>query len=163
MEGFADTQFLTFLLDGETYAVPVGKVREVLEYTKPTKLPKTLPYMKGVINVRGTGVPVIDLREKFDMLELQVTKDTAIIIMEISDAEGQQQLIGALTDQVNEVMEIDSDQLEPPPRFGSKVETSFIHSVGKRENSFIIVLDLDKAFSHQEFNVITGIPDPTTA
>jgi purine-binding chemotaxis protein CheW len=145
-----DDQYLTFVIDGEVYAVPVGKVREVLEYIKPSKLPKTADYMKGIINVRGTGIPVVDLRIKFGLPELSVTQNTAILVMEIRAADGDQSVIGALADEVHEVIEIKDEDMEPAPRFGTTIDTGLIHSIGKRDGAFVIVLDIDKAFSEEE-------------
>ncbi len=145
-----DNQYLTFGIDGETYAVPVGKVREVLEYMKPTKLPKTAEYLKGIINVRGSGIPVVDLRNRFGLPEIPVTKDTAVIVMEIADAEGRSLVIGALTDEVHEVVEMVDDQMEAAPRFGTRIDSAFIHAIGKRGDAFVIVLDIDKAFRVEE-------------
>ncbi|HRZ88216.1 MAG TPA: chemotaxis protein CheW [Spirochaetia bacterium] len=145
-----DKQYLSFGIDGETYAVPVGKVREVLEYVKPTKLPKTAEYLKGIINVRGSGIPVVDLRTRFGLPEIPVTKDTAIIVMEIADGEGRSLVIGALTDAVHEVVDIDEGHMEPAPRFGTRIDSGLIHAIGKRGESFVIVLDIDKAFRGDE-------------
>jgi purine-binding chemotaxis protein CheW len=150
MSELGEKQYLTFILDGEVYAVPVGKVREVLEYVRPSKLPKTVAYMKGVINVRGAGIPVVDLRARFALPEIPVTQDTAIIVMEIRDADGRLNLIGALADAVREVVEIRDEDLEGAPRFGVKVDTAVIRSVGKLNGEFIIVLDIDKAFNEEE-------------
>ncbi len=143
----ADNQYLTFVIDGETYAVPVGKVREVLEYIKPSKLPNTDDFLKGLINVRGTGIPLVDLRRKFGMGEIPVSKDTAIIVMEILAADGDQRIIGAIADEVHEVIEMDEAELEGPPRFGTAVDAEFVRSVGKRDGRFVFVLDIDGIFS----------------
>ncbi len=143
MENKHDNQYLTFGIDGEMYAVPVGSVREVLEYIKPSKLPKTDDYMKGIINVRGTGIPLIDLRLKFGMSEIPVSTETAIIVMEIRTADGGQQVIGAIADEVNEVIEIDEAEMEGPPRFGTTIDTGFVRNVGKHEGAFIMVLNID--------------------
>ena len=145
-----DNQYLTFGIDGETYAVPVGKVREVLEYVKPTKLPKTADYLKGIINVRGSGIPVVDLRTRFGLPEIPVTKDTAIIVMEIADGEGRSLVIGALTDSVHEVVDIDDGQMEEAPRFGTRIDAGLIRAIGKRGDAFVIILDIDKAFRGDE-------------
>jgi len=145
-----DNQYLTFGIDGETYAVPVGKVREVLEYVKPTKLPKTADYLKGIINVRGSGIPVVDLRTRFGLPEIPVTKDTAVIVMEIADGEDRSLVIGALTDSVHEVVDIDDEHMEAAPRFGTRIDSGFIHAIGKRGEAFVIVLDIDKAFRGDE-------------
>ncbi len=156
MADIVENQYLTFGIDGETFAVPVGKVREVLEHIKPTKLPKTVDFLKGIINVRGTGIPVVDLRVKFGLPEIPVTRDTAILVMEIHNADGSTLTIGALTDQVHEVIELDAAHLEPAPRLGSKIDAGFIRNVGKRDDKFIIVLDIDKAFSGEETEVLAS-------
>lgn len=153
-----DNQFLTFGIDGDIYAIPVSKVQEVLEYIKPVRLPKTAPYLKGLINIRGTGIPVVDLRMRFDMPELEVSSDTAIVVVEIVQANEEMLIIGALTDEVHEVIQIDPDQQEPAPRFGSKIDASFIKSIGKKDGSFIIILDVDKIFSHDEAAAIAEVP-----
>jgi purine-binding chemotaxis protein CheW len=150
MDEIVENQYLTFGIDGEVYAVPVSKVREVLEHIKPTRLPKADDFLKGIINVRGTGIPVVDLRIKFGLPEIAATLDSAIIVMEINAAKGEILVIGALTDEVHEVIELDDKDMEPAPRFGSRIDTSFIHGVGKRDGKFIIILDIDKAFSGNE-------------
>ncbi len=150
MAELTDRQYLTFGIDGETYAVPVSKVREVLEYMKPTKLPRTAEYLKGIINVRGSGIPVVDLRTRFGLPEIPVTKDTAVIVMEIAGGEGRALVIGALTDEVHEVVDIDDEHKEAAPRFGTRIDSSFIHAIGKRGDAFVIILDIDKAFRSEE-------------
>jgi purine-binding chemotaxis protein CheW len=143
----SDNQFLTFGIDGEIYAVPVGTVREVLEYIKPSKLPKSEGYMKGLINVRGTGIPLVDLRRKFGMSEIPVSADTAIIVMEIMPADGDQLIVGAIADEVHEVIEMDETEMEGKPRFGVAVDSDFVRNVGTHEGRFVIVLDVDRLFS----------------
>ncbi|MGD9938634.1 MAG: chemotaxis protein CheW [Clostridia bacterium] len=149
MQESAFNQYLTFTLAGEQYAVPVGKVREVLEYTRITRLPRTADFMKGLINLRGAGVPVIDLRLKFGMEETTVDKDTAIVVLDVDGSTGEV-VVGALADAVHEVVEIDADQIEPAPRFGTKLAAEFIQGVGKRDNHFIIILDIDRIFNSDE-------------
>lgn len=144
-----DNQYLTFGIDGETYGIAVAKVREVLEYQKPTKLPKAANFLKGLINVRNVGIPVVDLRAKFGLPEIEVTQDTAILVVEIDAADGQV-IIGAIADEVYEVIELEADKLEPPPCFGVKIDSQFIKNVGKRDDRFIIILDLDRAFINDE-------------
>jgi purine-binding chemotaxis protein CheW len=149
MEESAFNQYLTFTLNEEHYAVPVSKVREVLEYTRITKLPRTASFMKGIINLRGSGVPVIDLRLKFGMEETPVAKDTAIIVLDVEGVEGSV-IVGALADAVHEVVEIAADKVEPAPRFGTKLAAEFIKGVGKRDDAFIIILDIDRIFNSDE-------------
>jgi len=153
MEGTTANQFLTFTLDGEQYAIGVAKVREVLEHTKITKLPKTAEYMKGIINLRGMGVPVIDLRLKFGMEETPVTKDTSIIVMEVEGLEGAV-VVGALADAVHEVVDIEAQNIEPAPKFGTRLAAEFIRGVGKRDETFIIILDIDRIFNSEDMSAI---------
>jgi purine-binding chemotaxis protein CheW len=163
MEARDDNQFLTFGIDGDIYAIPVSKVQEVLEYIKPLRLPRTAPYLKGLINIRGTGIPVVDLRMRFDMPELAVTSETAIVVIEIFQGSGDMLIIGALTDEVHEVIQIEPDQQEPAPRFGSKIDANFIKSIGKKDGTFIIILDVDRIFSQDETVAIAGVPAMATS
>ena len=139
-------QYLTFTLDNEQYAVDVAKVREVLEYTKVTKVPRMPAFMCGVINLRGSVVPVIDLRLKFGLKEAEKTINTSIVVMEISIGE-ETVVLGALTDSVNEVVDFESKDIEPAPKMGTRLDTEFIKGMGKRDDSFIIILDIDKVFT----------------
>ena len=99
-----DNQYLTFGIDGDMFGIPVSRVREVLEYLKPTKLPKTVDFLKGLINVRDVGIPVVDLRARFGLPEIGVTQDTAILVIEIEGPDGHV-MIGAIADEVYEVIE----------------------------------------------------------
>jgi purine-binding chemotaxis protein CheW len=153
MEASNANQYLTFTLDNEQYAIGVAKVREVLEYTKITKLPRTAVFMKGIINLRGAGVPVIDLRLKFGLPETPITKNTSIIVMEVESLEGSV-VVGALADAVHEVVDIDDKAIEPAPRFGTRLAAEFIKGVGKKDDLFIILLDIDRIFNAEEINVL---------
>lgn len=150
MEARNENQYLTFGIDGEVYAIPVSKVQEVLEYIKPVRLPKTADYLKGLINVRGTGIPVVDLRIRFGMDAVEVSRDSAIVVMEISQSNNGVIIIGALTDEVHEVIDLDESQLEPAPRFGSKIDADFIKCIGKKDDRFIMILDVDRIFNQDE-------------
>jgi purine-binding chemotaxis protein CheW len=150
MEDRNENQYLTFGIDGEIYAIPVGKVQEVLEYIKPVKLPKTADYLKGLINVRGTGIPVVDLRIRFGMEAVEVSRDSAIVVMEINQGSSGVIIIGALTDEVHEVIDLDESQLEPAPKFGSKIDADFIECIGKKDDRFIMILDVDRIFNQDE-------------
>jgi len=154
METSNANQYLTFTLENEQYAIGVAQVREVLEHTKITKLPRTAEYMKGIINLRGAGVPVIDLRLKFGMPETPITKDTSIIVMEVESQEGKV-VVGALADAVHEVVEIDEKSVENAPRFGTRLAAEFIRGVGRKDDSFIILLDIDRIFNVEEVNAIS--------
>lgn len=150
MQSTIDHQYLTFGMDNELYAVPVGKVREVLEYSKPVKLPKTADYFKGIINIRDTAIPVIDLRLRLGLPESPLTADSAIIVMDIQALESEVLTIGALTDTVYEVVELDSAVLEAAPRFGTRIEAGFVRHIGKKDGNFIIILDVESVFSDSD-------------
>lgn len=144
-----ENQYLTFGIDGDVFGIPVSRVREVLEYARPTKLPKAAEFLKGLINVRDVGIPVVDLRLRFGMPEIDASQDTAILVIEI-DGAGGRLMIGAIADEVYEVIDLDDGDVEAPPRFGVKVDSRFIHGIGKRDEKFIIILDMDRAFGGDE-------------
>lgn len=149
------TQFLTFHLADEVFAVDISQVKEVLEYTEMTKIPRTPEFMCGVINLRGNVVPVVDMRIKFDMPKSEKTVNTCIIIVEV-DVNGDKTVLGAMADSVKEVMDLEPDQIEPPPKIGSKLRTDFIKGMGKHGDQFIIILDTDRVFSSDEIDQLTG-------
>ncbi|NLJ08747.1 MAG: chemotaxis protein CheW [Treponema sp.] len=142
-------QYLTFRLEDEQYAVSVYSVREVLEYVPITRLPQSAAYLKGVINLRGMGIPVIDLRTKFGMPDVPITKDTSIIVLDIQGREGLL-ITGALADSVQEVIELEDTEIEPAPRFGNNLSVNYIQGIGKKDGKFIIILDMDKILSTDE-------------
>ncbi|MBF0558964.1 MAG: chemotaxis protein CheW [Nitrospirae bacterium] len=159
------TQYLTFKLEDEVFALDISKVREVLDFATVTKVPRTPEFMRGVINLRGSVVPVVDMRLKFGMSKTEKTVNTCIIIVEIS-IEGESAILGALADSVQEVIDLEPAQIEPPPRIGTKLKTEFIRGMGKRNDQFVILLDIDKIFSADELSVIQDIehePAETTA
>jgi purine-binding chemotaxis protein CheW len=145
----ATTQFLTFRLKDELFALDIGKVREVLDFTSITKVPQTPDYMRGVINLRGSVVPVVDLRLKFGMPMSEKTVNTCVIIVEV-EMDGETVVMGAMADAVQEVLDLEPDQIEPPPRLGTKLNTEFIRGMGKHAEQFIIILDIDKVFASEE-------------
>ncbi|MBF0399886.1 MAG: chemotaxis protein CheW [Magnetococcales bacterium] len=143
------TQFLTFILADEVFAVDIGRVKEVLEYTPLTKVPRTPASMCGVINLRGSVVPVMDMRLKFGLSASDRTVNTCIIIIEVAVNEGKT-VLGAMADSVKEVMSLDPDQIDPAPKIGTRLRTDFIRGMGKQGEHFIIILDTDKVFSAEE-------------
>lgn len=148
--------YLTFTLDDELFAVDVAKVREVLDYTVITKIPRTPEYMRGVINLRGSVVPVIDLRLKFGMSKTENKLDTCVIVLEIRLDE-ETIILGALADSVQEVFELEPDQIDPAPRFGTRFKTDFLKGMGKRDEKFIMILDIDKVFSSEELMLVQDV------
>ncbi|MDT8445441.1 MAG: chemotaxis protein CheW [bacterium] len=149
-------QYLSFTLEAEVYALEIAKVREVLEQGKLTKIPQAPPFMRGVINLRGAVVPVVDLKQKFGMGPTVQTVNTCIIIVEI-EVDGEWLLLGALADSVREVIELEADQIEPPPSIGTRLKTEFIKGMGKQDDHFLIILDLDRVFSLEEMSQVIEV------
>ncbi|MBF0190691.1 MAG: purine-binding chemotaxis protein CheW [Magnetococcales bacterium] len=145
------TQYLTFTLGHEVFAVDIAKIREVLEFTSVTKVPRTPGFMCGVINLRGSVVPVVDMRQKFQMTQSVKSVNTCIIILEVAQDDGIV-VMGALADSVREVMELEPDQIEPAPRIGMQLRSDFLKGMGKQEGRFIMILDIDKMFSVEELS-----------
>jgi purine-binding chemotaxis protein CheW len=153
-------QYLTFKLEDEVYATDIAQVREVLEYSHVTKVPRTPEYMRGVINLRGHVVPVLDLKLRFGMSRTDQTINTCVIIVEVS-IEGERTVIGALADSVQEVIEMDPSTIQPPPRIGTKLNTEFIEGMGKRDEQFVIILNIDKVFSTEDLeDVVSTVGEP---
>ncbi|MEQ8224422.1 MAG: chemotaxis protein CheW [Candidatus Eremiobacterota bacterium] len=156
VSGITETrQYLTFILDGELFALDISKVREVLDYTKITKVPQMPDFMLGVINLRGSVVPVIDMRTKFGMTKIDRTVNTCIVIVEVT-LNNEHVILGTLVDSVQEVFELEPAQIEPPPKIGMRLKTEFIKGMGKKEEKFIIILDIDRVFSAEELIMLQG-------
>jgi purine-binding chemotaxis protein CheW len=156
------TQYLTFKLGDEVFALDIAKVREVLDFTSVTKVPRTPEFMRGVINLRGNVVPVVDMKLKFGMERTEKTVNTCIIIVEV-DLDGDSTVIGAIADSVQEVMDLEPDHIEPAPRIGTRVRTDFIKGMGKHNDQFVIILDIDKIFSNEELAVVQAAGGIATA
>lgn len=160
--GITETsQYLTFKLDKEIYALDITQVREVLDFSEITKVPRMSDFMRGVINLRGGVVPVVDLRLKFGMSKTEKTVDTCIIIIDLS-IEGETTLLGVLADSVQEVMTMEPDQISPPPKIGTRLDTEFIKGMGEKNDEFIIIIDIDKVFSLEEMSAFQ-VHDDTQA
>jgi purine-binding chemotaxis protein CheW len=154
VEGINDTrQYLSFKLDEEEFALDISKVREVLDFTKITKVPQTPAFMRGVINLRGAVVPVVDLNKKFGIKDTEKTVNTRIIIGEV-DIEGDNIVLGVLADSVHEVMELDPEHIEPAPKIGTRLNTDFLKGMGKRDEEFVMILDIDKVFSADDLAIV---------
>jgi purine-binding chemotaxis protein CheW len=147
------TQYLTFKLADEVFALDISKVREVLDFTTVTKVPRTPEFMRGVINLRGSVAPVADLRLKFGMSKTEKTMNTCIIIVEVT-VDNEATILGALADSVQEVMDLEPDHIEPAPKIGTRLKTEFIRGMGKHNERFIIILDIDKVFSLDEHALV---------
>jgi len=147
-------QYLTFKLSDEIFGVDVAQVREILDYVKITKVPQTPDFMCGVINLRGSVVTVVDMNLKFGMKRTERTVNTCIVVVEVKIGD-ETAVLGALVDSVQEVFEIEPQNIEPAPRIGTKLNTEFIKGMGKRDENFIIILDIDKVFSTEELELVT--------
>jgi len=142
-------QYLTFRLGDEVFAIDVAKVREVLDLTTITKIPRTPDYMSGVINLRGNVVPVVDLRLCFEMSKTEKTVNTCIVVVEVV-VDGETNVIGALADSVEEVIDLEPEHIQRPPRIGAKIRADFIKGIGKREAQLIMILEIDRVFSPED-------------
>ncbi len=148
--GITETiQYLTFKLADETFTLDVAKVREILEMVPITKVPQTPDYMRGVINLRGSVVPVIDLRLNFGMERTEQTINTCIIVVEVN-LDTELIVLGVLADSVQEVVEMEPQYIEPPPKLGTKLNMEFIKGMGKIDDDFVMILDIDKIFSSNQ-------------
>jgi purine-binding chemotaxis protein CheW len=145
--------YLTFKLGEELFAANVGKVLNILEMTKVTKVPKAPAYMKGVINLRGSVLPLIDTKIKFDMGETEFTTNTCILVLDIF-MNGDSVHVGALVDSVQEVIELDETQLQPPPSIGSRYKSEFIEGMAKVNENFVMILNMDLIFSTDEISLL---------
>jgi purine-binding chemotaxis protein CheW len=147
------TQYLTFKLDEGIFALDISKVREVLDFTTIAKVPTAPAFMRGVINLRGRVVPVMDLKLKFGMTEIEKTVNTCIIIVEVT-VDNETMVLGALADSVQEVLDLEPEHIEPAPKIGTRLNTEFIKGMGRRDDKFIIILDIDKVFSVDELALV---------
>jgi len=148
--GITETrQYLTFKLGEDTFALDVAQVREVLDLSPITRVPRAPEFMRGVINVRGGVVPVVDMRLKFGLSRTENTVDTRIVVMELN-LDGENTILGALADSVEEVIELEPERIEKPPRIGMRWRTEFIRGIGKHDENFVILLDIDRIFSTEE-------------
>lgn len=144
-------QYLTFMLGGETYALGILNIREIIQYGELTEVPMMPKFIRGVINLRGRVVPVIDLSARFNRSATQVSRRTSIVIIEMEQNDpADTQSIGVVVDAVNEVVDIMSGDIEPPPSFGAKIRPDFISGMAKKDGKFIIVLNLDQVLSLDE-------------
>lgn len=142
-------QYLTFVLGREIFAINILNIKEIIEYGQLTEVPKMPTFIRGVINLRGAVVPVIDMAARFDKPTSELTRKTCIVIIEVAHAEGTQ-VVGIMVDAVNEVVDIDSVNIEPAPSFGANIRADFIEGMGKIEGKFIILLNVNKVLSVDE-------------
>lgn len=154
-------QYLTFTLGVEMFAIGILAIREIIEYGHLTEVPMTPPFIRGVINLRGAVVPVIDLSVRFGRPAAEVTKRTCVVIIE-TGASGECHQMGIVVDAVSEVLEIPAADIELAPEFGARIRTDFISGMGKVNGKFVILLDVDKVLSVNEVAVVAAMHRPET-
>jgi purine-binding chemotaxis protein CheW len=152
-------QYLTFSVGGEVFAIGILNIREIIEYGSVTEIPMMPVFIRGVINLRGAVVPVIDLSVRFGRAPTQIGKRTSIVIIEVRDSEMHQD-IGIVVDAVHEVLEIATGEIEPPPAFGAKIRTDFIRGMGKVNGKFVIILNIARVLSVEEMAMLTQLDTP---
>ena len=145
----AGGKFLTFYLAGEEYGIEILKVHEIIGLMPVTKVPRTPEFMRGVINLRGKVIPIVDLRMKFMMPSAETTSETCIIVVHVRGIE-----MGIVVDKVSEVVDINSNDIEPTPSFGVDVNTDYILGIGKSQNKVRILLDIDRVLSSGEVSTL---------
>ncbi|MBW2187246.1 MAG: chemotaxis protein CheW [Deltaproteobacteria bacterium] len=146
-------QYLTFLLNGEVFGIATNRVLEVLDYTEITPVPQTSDFMLGVINLRGSIVPVVDMHIKFGLPPSPRTVNSCIIIISIL-IDDEPTSVGVMADSVREVLDLDPEQIEAAPRMGTRLNSNFIRGMGKHGDDFIILLNIDSIFSQQELSTV---------
>lgn len=151
-----DGQYLTFVLRDEMFAIGILNIKEILEYGSLTTVPMMPEFIRGVINLRGAVVPVVDLSSRFGNEQTSITKRTCIVIIEVHSDLGQQD-IGVVVDSVSEVLEIPDSDIEPGPSFGAKIRSDFIQGMGKVDGRFVIILSVDKVLSVDELSIVNQV------
>jgi len=156
-EAAEQQQYLTFTLADEMFAIGILAIREIIEYGHPTEVPMTPPFIRGVINLRGAVVPVVDLAVRFGRPASEVTRRTCIVIIDIAQADGTANQMGIVVDAVSEVLEIPAADIEPPPEFGSRIRIDFISGMGKVGGKFVVMLEVDRILSVEEIAVVAVV------
>jgi purine-binding chemotaxis protein CheW len=147
-------QYLTFVLGRETFALGILSIKEILEYSEPTEIPMMPAFIRGVVNLRGAAVPVVDLGARFGRPSAPVTKKTCVVIIETRVGD-ESHTLGVMVDSVNEVLEIPDSDIEPAPSFGASIRADFIQGMGKVRGKFVIILDVDRVLNIEELEMLT--------
>lgn len=153
-----DNKFLTFRLGDECYAIPILKIREIIGMMAITKIPRLPKFIKGVINLRGKIIPVVDLRIKFGLEEKPYDERTSIIVMEIQ-TQNTTKVNGVVVDTVQEVMDIPDSSIEPPPQYGDDANQEFLTGMGKVNEDVIMLLDVDRIFTESEKDMLENVQE----
>ncbi|HZX33435.1 MAG TPA: chemotaxis protein CheW [Rhodocyclaceae bacterium] len=149
-------QYLTFALGEEMFGIGILFIREIIEYGQVTEVPMTPPFIRGVINLRGAVVPVVDLAVRFGRPAREVTKRSCIVIVEVETGKGWQEM-GIVVDAVSEVLEIPASEIEPAPEFGARIRIDFISGMGKVDGHFVVLLDIDRVLSLEEVAFVASL------
>ncbi len=155
-------QFLTFLLNGEPFAINILVIKEIIEYGQLTAVPLMPEFIRGVLNLRGQVLPVIDLAARFGRPAADVARRTCIIIVEM-DNDGEKQDVGVVVDSVSEVMDIPVGEIQPSPAFGTKIRADFVEGMVELNGRFIIILNVDRVLSLDEMAQLAGIDEEVSA
>ena len=153
-------QYLTFFLADEEYAINIQRVKEIIEYTTVTKVPKVPEWIRGVINLRGNVVPVVDLTVRFGLKERPVSKTTCIVIVEI-EQDSERAVMGVIADAVNQVIDLAPKDIEEPPAFGTRVRLEYLFGMGKLGKKFALILNIDSVLSNTELLTVSTLQSPT--
>lgn len=154
-ETVEQSQYLTFHLAEEEYAIGILRVKEIIQYDTLTRLPSVPAFIRGVINLRGNVVAVVDLATKFGIQEAPVTKRTCIVIVEV-EQDGESTEMGLIADAVSQVIGLADDEIKPPPSFGSRIHADYLEGMGMLEDKFALILDIDRVLSAEEFQEVTS-------
>ena len=143
------SQYLSFVLCGEEYAVNILRVKEIIEFDALTRVPAMPDSVRGVINLRGRVVPVVDLAARFGLKESQITRRSCIVMVELVD-DDESIVMGIIADAVSQVLDLSEEEIEPPPSFGTAISTKFIRGMAETGKKFVIILDVDRALDVAE-------------
>ncbi|MDH5190642.1 MAG: chemotaxis protein CheW [Gammaproteobacteria bacterium] len=144
-----NAQFLSFILAGEHYGIDILRVQEIKGWTPVTRVPQTPQHMKGVLNLRGTVVPIVDMRMRFSLEEIEYTPLTVVIVMSVKSDTGER-LVGIVVDAVSDVLNVPAENIKPTPDFGDKVSTEFINGLASVDDKMVMLLDVDQLFNTNE-------------
>lgn len=157
-DGAGQRGFLTFRLGGEEYGVEILRVREIVQFDTVTVVPTAPRFIRGVINLRGNVVPVVDLAVKLGLAPTEVTKWSCIVVVEVESA-GEELVVGLLADAVSQVADLSEADIEPPPSFGTRLRPEYLIGMGKAEKKFILLLDVDRILSEAELRTVAGLEE----
>ena len=154
-------QYLTFTLGREVFALSILNVKEIIQFGEITEIPMTPEFIRGIINLRGSVVPVIDLSSRFGRMGTQISRRTCIVIVEVERENDHRRELGVVVDAVNEVLEIPLADIEAPPALGNRIRSDLIQGMGKVDGKFVIILGMSRMLSDDELTMIDGVGDST--